>query len=299
MSFFRRLKLPPVPAIQAGEKPFLPARAGRDIEDYFRKLRDALAAWDPDASPVVVGASVGGALTLGDSATIEATSTAGGVTFDIVDGSVTDAKLSPMAANTVKGNATAATATPADISVGTNTVLGRVAGNIVAASLVTGQVADDAITYAKLQNVSAAARVLGRGGAAGAGNAEELTLALGLSLATTVLSMIPVVLRPAQVTGNQNDYSPGTFGPDRTTIFVSTDASRNFTGLLATGIADGVTLRWINDGTQNEVLQHANGGSTAANQFICPGAVDLTVAAGTWADIVRDATAARWRVRAL
>jgi len=61
-----------------------------------------------------------------------------------------NAKLAVMAANTVKANATAGSTNPADLAVGTNTVLGRVAGNIVAAQVATGQVADDAITLAKM-----------------------------------------------------------------------------------------------------------------------------------------------------
>ncbi len=295
MTFFRRLKMPPVPHI-AGRKP---NAAAKDIEDYFRKLRDALSDYDPDISPVVVGGTSDGALTLTDTDTIGVSETETGVTLDVVDASITNAKLAPMAANSVKGNATASTAAPTDVSVGTNTVLGRIAGNLVAAQLATGQIADDAVTYAKIQNVSAASRVLLRGSAGGSGDVQEGTVASGLSIVGTVLTPVPVVLRPAQITSNQNDYSPGTLGPDRTTVFVNSDASRNITGILATGIADGVTLRWINDGTQSIVLQHANGGSVAANQLICPSASDLTVTAGTWAEIVRDATAARWRVRAL
>ncbi len=45
-----------------------------------------------------------------------------------------------------------------------------------------------AVTYAKIQDVSAASRLLGRGSASGAGDVEELTLGAGLSLAGTVLS---------------------------------------------------------------------------------------------------------------
>ncbi len=286
--------MPPVPHI-AGRKP---NDAAKDIEDYFRKVRDALSAYDPDISPVVVGGTSDGALTLGDTDTIGVSETETGVTLDVVDGSITNAKLAQMAANSVKGNATASTAAPTDISVGTNTVLGRVAGNLVAAQLATGQVANAAITFGKIQAVTAS-RVLLRGSAGGSGDVQEGTVASGLSIVGTVLTPVPVVLRPAQITADQNDYSPGTLGPDRTTVFVNSDASRNITGILATGIADGVTMRWINDGTQIITLQHANGGSATANQLICPLGVDLAVAAGTWAEIVRDATAARWRVRAL
>jgi hypothetical protein len=293
VTFFRRLKMPPVPHI-AGRKP---DDAAKDIEDYFRKLRDALSAYDPNISPVVVGGTSDGALTLGDTSTIGVSETETGVTLEVVDYSITNAKLAPMAANSVKANATAATASATDVSVGTNTVLGRVAGNLVAAQLATGQIADDAVTYAKIQTV-AASRVLLRGSAGGAGDVQEGTVASGLSISGTAITPVPVVLRPAQIVANTNDWAPGTLGTDRTTLFVSTDASRNITGLLATGIADGVSIRLINDGAQNVVLQHANGGSVAANQFLCPSASDLTVAADTWAEIVRDTTAARWRVRA-
>lgn len=56
----------------------------------------------------------------------------------------------------------------------------------------TGSIAttitNDAVTYAKIQNVSAASCLLGRGSAGGAGDVEEITLGAGMAMTAGVLS---------------------------------------------------------------------------------------------------------------
>lgn len=49
-------------------------------------------------------------------------------------------------------------------------------------------IANDAVTYAKMQNVSAISRLLGRGAAAGAGDPEEIILGTNLSMSGTTLN---------------------------------------------------------------------------------------------------------------
>ena len=58
----------------------------------------------------------------------------------------------------------------------------------VSSSGATWTVDNDAITYAKIQNVSAASKLLGRGSASGAGDTEEITLGTGLTMTGTTLS---------------------------------------------------------------------------------------------------------------
>jgi len=53
----------------------------------------------------------------------------------------------------------------------------------------TAQIDNDAVTYAKMQNVSAASRLLGRGSAAGSGDAEEITPGTGLSMSGATLNV--------------------------------------------------------------------------------------------------------------
>jgi hypothetical protein len=84
-----------------------------------------------------------------------------GTVWNIDPDTVGNTELANMAANTVKANATNASADPTDFAIGTNSVLGRVAGNIVAAQLVNAQITDATIANAKLHNM-AVGTVIGR-----------------------------------------------------------------------------------------------------------------------------------------
>lgn len=98
------------------------------------------------------------------------------------------------------------------------------------------------------------------------------------------------IISPAQITSNQNDYSPANLAVS-TIARLSTDASRNITGLLAPTVNN--TLYILNIGSNNIVLTNANASSTAANRFDFGG--DRTLAAGDGLMLWYDLTAARWK----
>ena len=78
------------------------------------------------------------------------------------------------------------TATGTNTGDQTITLTGEVTGTGTSSFATT--ISNDSVTYAKIQNVSAASRLLGRGSSAGSGDVQEITLGSGLTLTGTVLS---------------------------------------------------------------------------------------------------------------
>ena len=98
-------------------------------------------------------------------------------------------------------------------------------------------------------------------------------------------------ISPAQLVANTNDWAPTGFAA-ATVVRLSTDASRNLTGL-----AGGTTGRYVllsNIGSFPLVLVAESVSSTAANRFALP--ANFTLSAGQTANLVYDGTSARWRV---
>ena len=77
-------------------------------------------------------------------------------------------------------------------------------------SVATATIANDAVTYAKIQNVSATSRLLGRS-TAGAGDVEEVTLGAGMSMSggALVSTLDPAVI-PGFLSGLELSYSSAT-----------------------------------------------------------------------------------------
>ncbi len=123
-----------------------------------------------EAAQDAVGAMVA------DTATVDVTyaDATPALTFDVKDNAITDAKLRDSAAVSVVGRAANSGGDPADIAASANdTVLRRTGDALSFGGLTVGMAANDLWTYAKLQNVSATDRLLGRS-SSGAGDIEEI-----------------------------------------------------------------------------------------------------------------------------
>ena len=154
----------------------------------------------------------------------DVTSVAGALATTIANDAITNAKLANVATATIKGRVTAAAGDPEDLTPAqAKSVLAIAAADVsgLAASATTdttnasniasgtlgaarlpafgsgdvsfaaaggaGTVANNAVTYAKMQDVSVASRLLGRGDG-GAGDPQEITLGAGLAMTGTTLS---------------------------------------------------------------------------------------------------------------
>lgn len=175
---------------------------------------DQLWGWDESAGKVVgfslgtnlsvsgttINASGGGGVTDGDKGDI--TVSGGGTVWTIDNGAVTLAKQADMATSSLVYRKTAGSGVPeintlatlkTDLGLsGTNTgdqtitLTGDVTGSGTGSFAAT--IANDSVTYSKMQNVSAPSRLLGRGSNSGAGDVQEILLGPGLNMSGTTLS---------------------------------------------------------------------------------------------------------------
>lgn len=106
-------------------------------------------------------------------------------------------------------------------------------------TVATADITDAAVTYAKLQDVAAASRLLGRGSAAGAGDAQELTVGGGVEISGTVV-------QTSAFTGDVTKTAGGTATTIANDVVTNAKlanmAANTFKGNNTAGTADPVDL---------------------------------------------------------
>ncbi len=171
-------------------------------------------------------------------------------------------------------------------------------GDVTTAGLVA-TISNDAVTYAKMQNVSAASRLLGRGSASGSGDVEEITLGTGLSMSGTTLNSTSgtvgdPVLEILQALGS--DIKAMTTGANPVlaqTAFTPTDARVQFS---AVWLPEDATLTGVSFLTRvqgnftgdnnNKIGLYSYSGGTLTR--VAQSANDENIwksAAGTWTEV--------------
>lgn len=228
-------------------------------------------------------------------------------TADLAENSVTIAKLS-LNAGELAGNLIAN--------------LGISAAQIGTSAVETDKIADNAVTYAKIQNTGADDIILGRV-SAGAGDVEEITCtAAGRAIIDDVdaaaqrvtLGLGTIATQDGTFSGTHSGTSSGTNTGDQT-VTLTGDVTGTGTGTFATDISagvvgtaelanDGVTYDKIQDTTVTDVVlgRSTTGGGTveeiactaagrallddadAATQRATLGLGDIAVGTGTWVD---------------
>lgn len=103
-------------------------------------------------------------------------------------------------------------------------------------------------------------------------------------------------ISPTALSGDVNDYNPSGLS---TANYVRIDggaADRNITGLTAPASGSSI-VTLVNIGTTNNlVLKHQSGSSSATNRFLNGGGTDITLTPGSLAACWYDTTTTRWRV---
>lgn len=255
-------------------------------------------SWTPDGGGTVTTVSV---------------VTANGVSGSVANPTTTPAITITLGAITPSSVAATGTVTGSNLS-GTNTgdqtitLTGNVTGSGTGSFAAT--IANDAVTYAKMQNVSAASRVIGRGSASGSGDPEELSIGAGLAISGTTLQLATGTGGGVTGNGTANFFAKwtgtNTIGDSasiredsgRITIFDSGTSFLNAYQLQVVRTAAGASRMAIEqhqnsiDGSGIYLTTHTSGGTLMSQVSLsCGGSTDagqfkLQGVAGAGAEVV-------------
>lgn len=185
----------------------------QDVSAASRLLGRGSASGSGDVEEISAGSgltfngttlSVAVPVSAGDKGDVTVATPGGGAfTLEIDDASVDYAKIQDVtAASRLLGRGTSGSGDVQELTVGSSLAFSGTSlnvaiplsdadkGDITVSSSGTAWAIDPgAVTYSKMQDVSAASRLLGRGSASGSGDPQELTVSTGLTLSGTALSV--------------------------------------------------------------------------------------------------------------
>lgn len=210
------------------------------------------------------------------------------ITALIVANSVTDAKIRQSAGLSVIGRSANSTGNVADITAGTDGhVLRRSGTTLGFGQVATAGITDSAVTYAKIQNITAASRLLGRGSAAGAGNVEEITLGAGLAMTGTVLS--------STATGNVDHNGTGV--ANQVAYFIDADTIGSDACLTLDATNNRVTVSGtVASTTAGQAFLNVRGGSITGSVNAIHADANISATWGAVIENVRNLAGAAARI---
>lgn len=152
-------------------------------------------------------------------------------------------------------------------------------------SIQTPEIDDDAVTYPKIQNISATDKVLGRE-TAGAGNVEEITCtAAGRALLDdanaaaqrTTLGLGDVALETAPLAVAKGGTALAALGAALTLLRTNSGATAAEWAAIEAAIRDAIT------GTGSQVLRRNAGNTALEFATVAAGGTEVKIATATWA----------------
>jgi hypothetical protein len=120
----------------------------------------------------------------------------------------------------------------------------------------------------------------------------EVLKRVGTAIVSVPAGGAPVIISPAQITSNQNNYAP-TGWSTASHVRLNSDAARDITGVDAA--ATLVQKKLINVGAFNITLKHEDAGSSAANRFLSFTGLALVIQPNDSVDIFIDVTTGKVR----
>ena len=221
-------------------------RTGDVMTGFLTLNADPTAVLHAATKQYVDAHAGGGGATVADGDYGDITVSGTGTVWTIDPGVVTFAKMQTIATDSLLGRDTAATGAVENITL--NATLSMTGAGALQRAALTGDVtatagsnattiANDAVTYAKMQNASAASVLIGRGSASGAGDPQEIVLGTNLTMSGTTLNATG-----GGGTGNVTYTASSTAPVSPAAGDLWYDLS---TGVLAIYVNDGSSSQWV------------------------------------------------------